>query len=61
MKPTFDKIFVLMLLVAFLAVASASPTGAQSPEPPEILENGEFPLAKLNNLSAVDSVSIAVF
>ena len=44
MKPTFDKIFVLMLLVAFLAVASASPTGAQSPEPPEILENGEFPI-----------------
>lgn len=44
MKPTFGKLFVLMLVVAFLAISSASPTGAQSPEPPEIMQNGEFPI-----------------
>ena len=42
MKPAFGKIFVLLLVVAFLAISSASPTGAQSPEPPVIMENGEI-------------------
>lgn len=44
MKHTFGKLFVLMLVVAFLAISSASPTSAQAPEPPEIMENGEYPV-----------------
>lgn len=43
MKPNFGKFFALALLVAFLAVSSGRPATAQSPEPPVLLENGEFP------------------
>ncbi len=43
MKTTIGKFFVLALLVAFLAVSSVSPAAAQSPDPPVVLENGEFP------------------
>jgi len=42
MKPNFSKIVVLVLLIAFLATTSASPTSAQTPDPPVIMENGEF-------------------
>lgn len=42
MKPTFSKFFVLVLLITFISISIASPVSAQAPEPPEILENGEF-------------------
>ena len=44
MKPTLSKFLALLLLITFLSVTSASPTGAQPPDPPEIMENGEFPV-----------------
>ena len=43
MKPTFSRLLVMVLLITFISLSLTSPTGAQSPEPPEILENGEFP------------------
>ena len=43
MKPTLSRFFVLLLFITFLTITSASPTGAQPPEPPEIMENGEYP------------------
>ena len=43
MKPTLSRFLVLILFITFLTITSASPTGAQPPEPPEIMENGEFP------------------
>jgi len=43
MKPTFSKFLVIVLLITFISIATVSPAGAQAPEPPEILENGEFP------------------
>lgn len=42
MKPTFAKLLGLVLLFAFLTVSSASPTAAQPPDPPVIMENGEI-------------------
>ena len=50
MKPTFSKFFVLMLLITFISISIASPVSAQVPDPPEILENGEFP-TKLDQVS----------
>ena len=44
MKPTLRKFLALVLLITFLSISSASPTGAQPPDPPEIMENGEFPV-----------------
>ncbi|MEL7636313.1 MAG: hypothetical protein AAGU03_00970 [Anaerolineaceae bacterium] len=44
MKLVFSKFFVIVILIAFLSISSASPTGAQPPDPPEVLENGEFPV-----------------
>lgn len=44
MKPTLSKFLALLMLITFLSVTSASPTGAQPPDPPEIMENGEFPV-----------------
>lgn len=49
MKPTFSKFFVMVLLITFISISTVSPVGAQQPEPPEILENGEFP-AKLDQV-----------
>ncbi len=43
MKPTLSRFPVLVLFITFLTITSASPTGAQPPEPPEIMENGEIP------------------
>ena len=43
MKLTLGKFLVLVMLVTFLSISSVSPAGAQTPEPPVILENGEFP------------------
>lgn len=42
MKPTFSKFFVLVLLITFISISITRPVSAQAPEPPEILENGEF-------------------
>lgn len=50
MKPTFSKFFVLVLLITFISISIASPVSAQVPDPPEILENGEFP-TKLDQVS----------
>jgi len=44
MKPTFGRFLVMVLIIAFISMSITSPTGAQSPEPPELLENGEYPL-----------------
>ena len=33
----------MVLITTFISMSITSPVGAQSPEPPEILENGEFP------------------
>ena len=39
-----SKFLILVLLITFLSISSASPTVAQSTDPPEIMENGEFPI-----------------
>lgn len=49
MKPIHSKIFVIVLLILFITITTASPVSAQAPEPPEILENGEF-ATKLNQV-----------
>lgn len=33
----------MVMLIAFLAASSANPASSQTPDPPEIMENGEFP------------------
>jgi len=43
MKSIFSKLLVLVLLIAIFTLPNVHPTFAQSPDPPEILENGEFP------------------
>jgi len=43
MKPKFIKILIMVMLIAFLAASSANPASSQTPDPPEIMENGEFP------------------
>ncbi len=42
MNPAFGKPFVLVVLVTLILISTSTPTGAQPPEPPVILENGEF-------------------
>ncbi len=42
MKPTLSKFLLLALLITFLSVSTSTPTGAQPPDPPEIMEDGEF-------------------
>jgi hypothetical protein len=44
MKTMFSKFLVMVLTIAFISMSLTSPTGAQSPQPPEILDNGELPL-----------------
>ena len=44
MKPTISKILFLVLLTLFISISTAMPVGAQAPEPPQIQENGEYPL-----------------
>lgn len=44
MKPVFSKLLVMVLIITFISMVITSPTYAQSPEPPELLENGEYPL-----------------
>ena len=44
MKPNSSKLLLLSLLIAFLSISTARPTGAQPADPPQIMVDGEFPL-----------------
>lgn len=43
MKPNINKLFVLVLLITFLTISTASPTGAQPPDPTNSQVDVEIP------------------